>query len=517
MTASRLRRDDYALLALITLINVLALPREQYIGDPVAIRAETVNLLRTGTLGVPPEVASRMGRPGDYFYENRASGRWFSKYGVLNTLMYVPPLAAERLVTGSLPWFSARRLGFLNAFNLVLAALSAAYLLATLSLYVQDPALKWTYVLSALYATFWWNYLRAHTSEIYQTLFFIAFYHHLARHLRETTDHQGPEAARRFPRHLLLATVFLAALCLSKLSFLILLPATGVVLLAAEREATRPPGPQRTRPLGARWRPILVGFAIPAACLLALVAAVNEYKFGSPLLTGYEQMVEQRDVLGGSLLAGLRGFAASPQGSVFTHFPLMIFALAGYPAFFRKRPAETTAIVVTSLGLLLLNSRFGNWQGASCYGPRYMLPVLPVASLPFVEVLEWIRHRLRTARGAVAAGVVALVLVRSVLLQQAVNALPFFAFQYARNAVLVNDDDPAAALFFARPIGEVNRDLLAYWRGKAALAVLESGRGRLAPSAYESMRRGIEAQLRSNYLVFDVGPPPPVEGRDPPP
>ncbi len=40
------------LLALVTAVNVLALPREEYIGDPVAIRIETVHLLRTGSLGV---------------------------------------------------------------------------------------------------------------------------------------------------------------------------------------------------------------------------------------------------------------------------------------------------------------------------------------------------------------------------------------------------------------------------------------------------------------------------------
>ena len=76
----------------------------------MAIRAETVSLLRTGRFGVPAEIAARMGRRGQYFYENREQGRWSSKYGPLNTLMFVPPLLAERVVTGSLPWLSPRRL-----------------------------------------------------------------------------------------------------------------------------------------------------------------------------------------------------------------------------------------------------------------------------------------------------------------------------------------------------------------------------------------------------------------------
>jgi hypothetical protein len=224
------------------------------------------------------------------------------------------------------------------------------------------------------------------------------------------------------------------------------------------------------------------------------------------LLTGYEQLAEERDVLGGDLLTALRGFAVSAHGSLLLHFPLLVFALAGYPAFFRKWPIETLAIGASSISLLLLVSRFANWQGAACYGPRYMLPVLPLASLPRVEVLAWMRARLRTAPGLLAAATVGLVLAGSLFLQHEVNALPFFAFHYARNAVLSIDDDPEGAAFFDRPIGVVNRDLLRFWRGTAPLSVLESARGHLDAGAWESMRRGIGGVLRSNYLWFDVGP-----------
>src|SRR5262249_56156742 len=86
-----------------------------------------------------------------------------------------------------------------------------------------------------------------------------------------------------------------------------------------------PAGQDVSARAGIRWREILLGFAMPVAGLLALVAAVNAFKFGSPLRTGYEQMVEQRDELGGSLTVGLRGSAWSPQASVFTHFPPVPF------------------------------------------------------------------------------------------------------------------------------------------------------------------------------------------------
>lgn len=490
------RRSTWALLGVVALVSVLSLPWYEYVGDPFAIRLEAVHLLRTGELGVPPEIGSRMGMRGQFFFENVEKGRWFSKYGVLNTLIYVPPLLAERALTGALPWESVPRVRFLNAMNVLLTLATAAYLLATLGLYTEEEVYKWLYVLAAFYATFWWNYLRAHASEIYQTLFFIAFYFHLVSFLRR----RG-----RFRWHLLAASLYLSALCLTKLSHLILIPAAGVALLAAERQAIAEGSAMDTRGRWASWlKETAVGFAIPVLCLLVVIGLVNDYKFGGPLVTGYQQLESERDLLGGDLGTGLRGYFFSAQGSVFTHFPLFLFALAGYPAFLRKRPAEAAAIVVMFGAFLLLNGRFKNWQGALCYGPRYLLPILPIASLPFLEVLGWIRHRLRTARGGLAAGVVGLVLAYSVVLQHFVNALPFFAFDLSRNvARSYHPDAEAVEAFFARHVGVVNRDLIRYGKGQAPLPLLESARGRIDPAGFESMRQGIDAVLRSNYLWFD--------------
>jgi hypothetical protein len=503
--APRIGAAGWALLAVVLAVNVAALPREQYIGDPVAIRVETVNLLRTGTFGVPAEIATRMGRRGQYFFENRERGRWFSKYGPLNTLMYVPPLLAERVVTGELPWVSPRRLAFLNAFNLILALASAAYLLALVSLYTGDTALRWIYVLTALFATFWWNYLRAQAAEIYQTLFFLAFFFHLVRHLRGWVLTAEGGATSRFPRHLLAASAGLAALCAIKLSFLVLVPATAVVLLAAEREAVLSDTARAASEADARMRRNLVAFALPILLALALLGVVNDYKFGSPLLTGYEQLPEERDVLGGSLWTGLHGFAVTARGSVFLHFPLLVLALPGYPSLFRKRPLETVAMAVFTLALLVLNSRFRNWQGDAAYGPRYMLPVLAVAALPALEALGWIRSRLRTGTGLAAATLALLAFMWSVRLQHYVNALPFFAFQLTRNEIVSRLDAADAAAFLDRPVGAVNRDLIAYWTRGRPLTVLEVARVRLDHSDYDELRAGIDAVRRSNYLWFDGG------------
>jgi hypothetical protein len=484
------RLPTWALFGVVALVTVASLPRQEYVGDPFAIRLEAIQLLQTGRLGVPPEIGSRMGTRGQYFFENVEKGWWFAKYGVLNTLLFVPPLAVERAVTGALPWMSPSRVHFLNAMNVLLALLTAAYLVATLRLYTDDAVLQWVYVLAAFYATFWWNYLRAHASEIHQTLFFIAFFFHLVSFLRR----RG-----RFRAHLGLASVFLAALCLMKLSHLILIPVAAIAFVAAERERVRTgdPGPSP-------WRDVAIAFALPVVCLLAVIAVVNQYKFGGPLVTGYQQLASEKDLLGGDLGTALRGFLVSAEGSLFTHFPPFFFALFAYPAFFRKRPAEGATIVVLLVALLLLNGRFRNWQGSVCYGPRYLLPLLPIASLPFLQVMEWIRGHLRTAAGVAAAAVVAIVLAGSAWLQHAVNTLPFFTYDLTRNIARARHPDPEAVeVFYERHVGRVHRDFIRYRRGEEPLALLESARSRMDPAAFEAMRRAIDGILRSNYLWFD--------------
>jgi hypothetical protein len=284
-----------------------------------------------------------------------------------------------------------------------------------------------------------------------------------------------------------------------KLSHLILIPVAAIAFVAAERERVRTgdPGPSP-------WRDVAIAFALPVVCLLAVIAVVNQYKFGGPLVTGYQQLASEKDLLGGDLGTALRGFLVSAEGSLFTHFPPFFFALFAYPAFFRKRPAEGATIVVLLVALLLLNGRFRNWQGSVCYGPRYLLPLLPIASLPFLQVMEWIRGHLRTAAGVAAAAVVAIVLAGSAWLQHAVNTLPFFTYDLTRNIARARHPDPdAVEVFYERHVGRVHRDFIRYRRGEEPLALLESARSRMDPAAFEAMRRAIDGILRSNYLWFD--------------
>ena len=89
------------IIVIVLAVNFLSMPAEEYPGDAHAVRVETTILLDTGKWAIPSEIAENFGERGQYFYQN-PNGNWYPKYGTLNTLIYLPALWLERIVTGHL-------------------------------------------------------------------------------------------------------------------------------------------------------------------------------------------------------------------------------------------------------------------------------------------------------------------------------------------------------------------------------------------------------------------------------
>ena len=83
----------------VVFVNFLTMPAEEYYGDATSVRIAAVTLINTGKWAVPAD--STFAERGQFFYQN-ASGNWYSKYGILNMLLYVPILQLEKCVMGEL-------------------------------------------------------------------------------------------------------------------------------------------------------------------------------------------------------------------------------------------------------------------------------------------------------------------------------------------------------------------------------------------------------------------------------
>lgn len=244
-----------ALLAVVVVVGILFMPSEEYIADPMAMRCETVSLINDGSLAIPKEVAQSFGERGQFFVENVTKEKWYCKYGIFNGLFYFPVLLIQKWHDGTLEYFSPSRVIYLNFFNLLLAMASAVYLFLIASRYTKYPVVSVVFVIAAFYATYWWNYLRAHNSEIYQTLFMLGCYYHLVRSSDGLKSRQQE----------VLAGLFFAALILTKVVYVILLPIIGIFLILVQW-----PSSQKLLAPLQRIRSLFCSFALLVFLLLSL-------------------------------------------------------------------------------------------------------------------------------------------------------------------------------------------------------------------------------------------------------
>ena len=480
------------IIVVVLAINLLAMPAEEYPGDAHAVRVETTILLDTGKWAIPSEIAENFGDRGQYFYQN-PKGNWYPKYGTLNTLIYLPALWLERVATGNLALDSSSRVLFLNLLNLILSGATALYLVLLARRYTRSNAVIAIFVLATLYSTFWWNYLRTQTFEIYHTLFLLAFYYHLV----SAFDLQRADSNRRnSDAQFFIAAIFFGALGLCKTVYTALLPALVLIWALSKTDSVSPVRQE----LRDRFLRSLVFFWLPACIFLCLLAATNWHKFGSPLATGYTQWEKESHPFQVNVLPALSGFLFSPHYSVFLHFPVFLFALAGWPMFFRKHKLDAVAAAFFGITLLLVNSMYINWSGESSYGSRYLLPILPILSLPFIEYLTWlIKRPNRIAKSLLGGGTMALLLY-FFLLQVSVNTLPFF-FCYSLKDILDDKRFSKPAIYLrSHSFETIDRDFLLYKFGYPSPF---TGRFLDQFNAAEVERfSGLTESLRSNYYWF---------------
>lgn len=500
-TASRRRHGPLLLIAAVTLINFCVMPLHHYRGDALFVQAAAVGLINNGALSIPPENLQFAGARGQYYHQNTRTGLWYSKYGVMNTLMYMPPLLVERMARSWLDYnyTTPLRILLLNAYNLLLASLIAVYLWKLAAMYTRNHLVVSGFVLLVFYSTFSWYYLRAHGFEIFQLLFFTGCcYHFLAAH-RCALD-PSETAQRSMKRHLCLCSGYLICLCLTKLVFVLLIPLLVGFFLFAGYRRSEPLVAYPFRRLRQQARTLVPCMLLPLALLCVVILLVNQYKFGSPLNTGYRQWSANRNLFSGNLFTGLSGYLFHSHKSVFLYFPLLPLAAVGLPRCLRKWSWDFLFVLSVFAVFLLVNSKFCDWKGSWGYGPRYLLFVLPCLSLPLVVVPEVLASRPRRFRTGCLVLVTA-VLVYSTVLQVCVNSLEGFAPEEISHVfstmALPEDVRQDTARYLARNhYGTICRDVLLHKTRLRKWRTFE----RIRESGDTDQVRRLEALLESHYV-----------------
>lgn len=473
-------RPFLAIALLVFAVNFISMPREAYIGDPMAIRLGSLHLVLLGKVGIDVSEKKALGAmtdsEGQYFYLNAASHTYYPKWGFLNTLLFTPPLIVENALHGIDDFFTNQKpqdeillynkslIFWLNIYNIALSLGLAFYLFKLARLYTVRIATSYVFILLSFYATFLWNYLRAPSSEIFQLLFFAACTFHFISFQRNAGAKDGL-------RHLLVAAICAGLLMLTKPYYVLLFPIIAGFALRQCRD----------------WRRIALPILIPAGASLALLMLVQWHQFGSPFETGYGQWKangRNHDFMAiSNLPAALRGFLLSGDLGIFAHFPILILALPAMPLFWKRHRQEWLFVVTVFFVFLLFISCFSNWSGQFCYGPRYLLFVLPALSLPLIALIDKIFEEPRKPAMALAAAVLITVAGFSAALQHRVNTLPFCAMLYLDNTYSQLKIPEATRYFQNRNLGVVSGEFIAYVKDDRPFPPMEAIRKGLPPKS----------------------------------
>jgi hypothetical protein len=126
----------------------------------------------------------------------------------------------------------------------------------------------------------------------------------------------------------------------------------------------------------AAWR-----FCVALMPAAIVTAGYDTLRFGAPWRTGYFFATFNHP-----LVAGLYGLLLSPAAGLFIYVPLLPLALVGLFLAMRRLPLlASTALVLLALRILVYAGWFG-WSAYWAWGPRYLVPAMPVLAVGLIEV-----------------------------------------------------------------------------------------------------------------------------------
>lgn len=451
------------LLLAVLIISVTSFPKNFYIGDPYWMRAQAQAWFE-GRDDIPAQYAESL-EVGQYCFYNESSGKYYSKYGLFNSLFMLPVVAWWNL-TGHASLYggdfsSTPFVSVLNYYNLLWTLGLAAALYWGASIFCQryETAAVWTLI--CLFGSFGWNYLRAQSGEIFQWTAAAVFFAAAVSILRAKAQSQKISSYLWFG-----VWLSLISLVMLKSVYILLVPIWLAVLLwpCARVSAPVAASPdQDVQPISVSCAPISwrsPWIIAPLICLAVLFLGANYWRFGSPFNSGYTQWSREADAFSGNIWEGISGFLFSKDKSIFLYQPLLIFALLGVKRFGERFTRESWLIGSAFFIFLLVNSKFVNWGGHWGYGPRYLLFILSELSWPVLLVMEdWLLN-ISKLKSLIGLALLTCTVVLSVYMQIETNSLEFFTYYRVEALLKAYPVPQAQKMFSRRPFGLVNRDLI---------------------------------------------------------
>ena len=282
-------------------------------------------------------------------------GRYYAKYGLGWSLAAAPLCALGRVVATLLPQVTegfATRVAVMLLNPLLTAA--SGVLLFKLARRFYPTYLATTLALLYGLCTIAWYYAESAFSEPLVTLLLLAAI---------TSIERG---------HPTMAGIALGGTVLARqMALLLAVPVAVWALVHARRDGT-----------GRRIR-CASQLLVPLALGQMAVFIYNVSRFGNPLEYGYWGVGWDTP-----LLLGLYSQLLSPGKGLFVFMPVLLLGILGWPLLWRKQRDWAWLFLALVAFHLVPYALYEDWAGGGGWGPRLLLPIVPILLLPAGEVIQ---------------------------------------------------------------------------------------------------------------------------------
>lgn len=151
--------------------------------------------------------------------------------------------------------------------------------------------------------------------------------------------------------------------------------ALAIYALPLAALAIRTAGDRKRRRARLAW--LGMGLAPFAAALLAH----NAVRFGDPLITGYAG-----ERFSTPLWQGVAGLLVSPGKGLWLYAPPLLLSAVLWPCFRRTSRSLAEFLALAWAAALLFYGSWWAWDGGWAWGPRLIVPLLPLSCLPLLTL-----------------------------------------------------------------------------------------------------------------------------------
>lgn len=295
---------------------------------------------------------------------NPKTGNFYSYYTAPASFFPLPLMIASRALLG----VKAAS----DRFSFSLASAFAGAMLAPLLLafyrrlgVALKPALGWTAVFCL--ATLWWPGAETVFDQVQHGIVLMAML--LAAY----------DVAKGGAWGLALVTGLLGGVLFNyRIPFLALLPAFPIYWIV---EARRSKAESGQSPKG--LRPNIAAYCVGVGIGLAGYALYNWVRFGSTSMPHYVNGV----TMVGNPVAGFLTLTISPGKGLLWYSPPLLLAAFGLAGFWRKDRGLAGLVIALSIVHLCEMSSLSFAGGDWCWGPRYLIPIMPLWALAFPYIV----------------------------------------------------------------------------------------------------------------------------------